>query len=1457
MQELKSDDTVNHRYKVVRKLGAGAMGSVYLCEDVVENSTRVALKVLNSTNVEGQDEWAKGEYEALTRLRHPNLARVYNFGRIGKTRDYFIVSEFIKGVDLYSATEYVNYEELNEILVQTCRALEYIHSRGYIHFDVKPDNILVTRHKTFGLQEGSKVLQEDSSSGSSSGYSVFSTPSIKLIDFGLAERITGSFSYVIKGTLNYLAPEIVSGKTPDHRADLYSLGVSLYQITNRELPHQLDDNEFHSTSIQDMRRSDLFEIHMKKHPEYLRKTILNLLEEDPSRRFQSAREVIRFLSEHSGKQYEVETKETQKSYLHSTRMVGRKKEIHLLKKLCEGIFSSQKSGDGEKEPALVPEDLDERDSEDTNDVFGDELLDEIRAEAAPQKIDLEYPAMVWVTGEMGIGKSRILEEFQHYLRLNDIQLHSGNCYEGTSNAYQPFLEILREMVYGLGLHSKTVDKYRQVLLRLLPEVREKASALDREGKDVSLAPDQERIFFIDRITRFLIDVADDRPYVLILNNLHWADEVTVELLETLVERIKEFRQKRSLKLLLVCSLRIDEQYSESFKRFLSRNREDSFCREIPLRRLKRSQTVELLQSMLGFTEVPTLFLDRIEEKTGGNPLFIQETLKALQDEGTLRQSAGGWQIKTTSYNRVEIPHSLEELLLQRILRLEPIKREILEVMSVLNRPISPKVLQKFKRFEDLPILTHLRDLEQSGLLAKVFEGGKLTFQIDQPKMREILYSNLEEGVRRKYHGEVGEFFAAVYQGHEEEILEDLAYHYQRSDLLDRSLEMSFKAGDRLKAIYANERALEFYVYIVESLEEVGPEVDLLIEAREKIGELCTTMGKYDTAEASYDSLLDIDSRFSLSPGAVARCFRKKGKIFEIQGDYDTALRCYKDARNHLSSIQDPELLDERIRVFNSIGWVYVCMGKYEKAMAISVEALRVIEGLTEKIEHAMIFSTIGSANNYKGQFNRAIEFHTRSLKIHENLENIPEMTVCLNNLGKACLASADYGEAWEHFRRALKNSQEIGDPFGRATSLHNLAWLYFLLGRLGQAEAYLEDSLQLTRDYNIRNLNTENYLLYGRIKREQSDFSRAESHLFRALTSYSKQGNRWGLCTTLLEIVAIHRLKGSHVEALTMVDEAERYALSLDITLLKCRCVFERSRVLRDSGGVTGECLDMFQEALVLVRNLEVPELQAEIQREIGDLLVRERRLEEAKQQYSKAEDRLREILERLPGQLQEFYREKHRDHFQLEGSVVILDKSEKPEGDNSRAEKSSAPVPILEELPRVSPKKKRTAAGDAVDCMNELLRILKNSSSLEGFLKVVLRRVLDLSRARSAFVLARQGDQLHIRGSLYSDRSRCRDPQQLLALGLIEKVLKSQESVVVQDMIRDPLIGDLGGLIKQGARSLIVLPYEGVCENGVLYFVDPVPTSGVLKDDMPFYDFLANLLPLAILHLDEPVATE
>ena len=194
MGSVQAGECINGRYRILRQLGAGAMGTVFLCEDLTRVRRKVALKVLRSDHLEDSEEWSKVEYEALTRLRHPNLARVHDFGRVQESHDWFIVSEFIRGDDLLSASTSFEEAEFLDVVVQICRALEYIHSQGYVHFDIKPENILVTRSRQMGAENSSKVVQDVK--GNASTDRCFGPPVAKLIDFGLAEKISGTFLYL-------------------------------------------------------------------------------------------------------------------------------------------------------------------------------------------------------------------------------------------------------------------------------------------------------------------------------------------------------------------------------------------------------------------------------------------------------------------------------------------------------------------------------------------------------------------------------------------------------------------------------------------------------------------------------------------------------------------------------------------------------------------------------------------------------------------------------------------------------------------------------------------------------------------------------------------------------------------------------------------------------------------------------------------------------------------------------------------------------------------------------------------------------------------------------------------------------------------------------------------------------------------------------------------------------------
>jgi len=186
--------TQHDRYPVERLLGEGGMGLVYLVRDPLRGGARLALKQIRAERLTPSVRAAMSrEFGLLTRLRHPNLVEVYDF-RLEP--DCWFTMEYVEGQDLRQAR--LDGDELIEAVVQVCRALEYIHSRGLIHLDVKPTNILINR-----------------------------TPqlTVKLTDFGVASE--GTSGAASGYTLGYVAPEILEARGFDGRADLYSLGMCL------------------------------------------------------------------------------------------------------------------------------------------------------------------------------------------------------------------------------------------------------------------------------------------------------------------------------------------------------------------------------------------------------------------------------------------------------------------------------------------------------------------------------------------------------------------------------------------------------------------------------------------------------------------------------------------------------------------------------------------------------------------------------------------------------------------------------------------------------------------------------------------------------------------------------------------------------------------------------------------------------------------------------------------------------------------------------------------------------------------------------------------------------------------------------------------------------------------------------------------------------------------------------
>ncbi|MCE1248311.1 MAG: protein kinase [Firmicutes bacterium] len=282
------------RYEVQEEIGSGGMGRVFRVHDSVKNQT-LALKEINRYLLDSPLAQLrfKNEFRVMSEFEHPNMIKVYEYGTSPDKTPY-IVMEYIPGKNLSSLSP-VPVQQAADLLARICQALGYLHSRLYVHRDLKPDNI--------------KLLEDGS---------------IKLLDYGLMCQLGIPGPEKISGTFYYIAPEVFTGGIIDETTDLYSLGIIGYEILTGKRP-------FTGT------KSEIIKGHLRKSPDDLmtlrpdvppsfNEIIKKLLAKEKDKRYRNAAEVLEDLRHLTEGELRIETAEQKHGYLYSSKLIGRNKE---------------------------------------------------------------------------------------------------------------------------------------------------------------------------------------------------------------------------------------------------------------------------------------------------------------------------------------------------------------------------------------------------------------------------------------------------------------------------------------------------------------------------------------------------------------------------------------------------------------------------------------------------------------------------------------------------------------------------------------------------------------------------------------------------------------------------------------------------------------------------------------------------------------------------------------------------------------------------------------------------------------------------------------------------------------------------------------------------------------------------------------------------------------------------
>jgi len=699
--------------------------------------------------------------------------------------------------------------------------------------------------------------------------------------------------------------------------------------------------------------------------------------------------------------------------------------------------------------------------------------------------------VVFIEGEVGIGKTRLVQEVMQPL---ETQVHflAGRCYEAEmTQPYQPLVDALRSYLPQVAVTELEVPAlWLREVSRLVPEL---AVTLPDLPVNVPLDPAQERSRLFEGVAQFLMGLSQQRPTILFLDDLHWADDSTLALLQYLARATAQSR------VLLLGAFRSEEALN-SLRQVVRALSQEGFLRCIVLKRLSLPELTAMIRDMAGMREGGERFSQRLYQETAGNPFFTIEVIRSLFEQGVLHQEPGGWTTAwedfTTNYAQIPIPPSLRQVIQARLERLSDAARQILEVAAVTRHQFYFSTVREASGQPEAVALDSLDQLLQAQLIREVSvsQAGS-QYDFTHELIREVAYQGLSGARRQHLHCRVAETLEREHAEELEEVVDQLAYHYLQGGQREKALTYNLLAADKARRVYANDKAVEHYQRALELAREPVTRSTIL----EHMGDVYTLMGKHERAIASYKAVLE--SGLPSGNGRQgAEIHRKIARVYERGGDYDRALEHLETGKRLLAA--DDECL-EMARLDDGIALVYIRQGRYAEAVELcrnNLERIATLPSETDtRLERAWLYNTLGSAYLHQSQYDLAIEHFQRSLALREELGDTQGVATLYNNLGVVHYYRGDYEAARQCYQQSFDSKREIGNIYGLAISATNLALMTHHLGDDQRALELIEQALGICKDIEAEWLLPEAYRVLAEIYLAQGRHEQALDSAQQAL----------------------------------------------------------------------------------------------------------------------------------------------------------------------------------------------------------------------------------------------------------------------------------------------------------------------------------------------------------------------
>ena len=763
--------------------------------------------------------------------------------------------------------------------------------------------------------------------------------------------------------------------------------------------------------------------------------------------------------------------------------------------------------------------------------------------ALAKNLDHGVGGLVWIEGEAGIGKSRLMHEFETVVG-DRAQVWLGQCSPQRSGQAFHLITNLMTHVFGLRPNEEVEQAVRRIddafeswpeearssrpFIELLVGVDPGSTNGERLA---SLSPDQLRQQIFVAMRNLLRSIATVRPVVLMLDDLHWVDPMSADLLLFLSNMVA------TIPILFVCAQRWEENEkpNDRLARMLSLHAVHTL--KLFLDRLPLTDSEVLIMALLPEAPVTSQLRTFILERSEGNPYYIEELIRLLIDQDYLRREETGWTIdENVMVGSLPLPQSLGALMRSRVDALPEDLKYLLQCAAVIGSPVEPRLLLPVAGVAGGAEL--LSRLEARGMMKRVNESSQ-QWIFSHALLETAVYESMLRTYRQELHLKVALQLESLWTGEQEAHAEELAYHYTQANQPGKSLNYLVVAGERAAGRNANEEALTYFREAIQLIDLIPSTTDVLKwRVVTGLGDTYRLTGEYTESHAILESGLALLNSTGIGNYQRAGLYRRLGETAQKQGLLDKAIEFFWMALAAVGQPTSHDALVEAARITGSQAFTYLLQGRLDRSAKACLTSLDYAQHSGNLVELAAAESVLGGVCYRQGDWKAAFYHTTQAMSIREQMGYTWGVAANKSNLGILAVSAGEWKQAEAFFQQSLEMRQELGDVEGMAITHNNMAALARDQGDLVRAESHLRSSVTISEQ-----LNMPYHAISSKIGQAQVLLLRGKVQAAQALTDIcAAEANAIGANDLLTEIrlvrTEVFLVQGDIDEAGKEVEEA-------------------------------------------------------------------------------------------------------------------------------------------------------------------------------------------------------------------------------------------------------------------------------------------------------------------------------